>query len=339
MLVLGIESTCDETGCSVVRDGKEVLSNLISSQIPLHAKYGGVIPELASRRHVDVIADLTQQALNEANVTLEQIDLIAVAKGPGLIGALLVGIHFAKGLSLATGIPLIGVNHVEAHLYSPFMEEDVPLPALGLVVSGGHTALLLVRSIGDYQLIGETQDDAIGEAFDKVGALLQLPYPGGPQIERLAKTGNPHRYPFKAGQIKGKPYDFSFSGLKTSVLYQVKGQNASKTSPLALSENEKSDVAASFQHIAFQDIVNKSILAAKEFECQSIVAGGGVTHNHTLRRTLSESTSLPIFWPKEGLCLDNAAMIAGLGFARMQEQGSINLLSLNDLEPQPRMNF
>ncbi len=332
MLSLGIESTCDETGCAVVRNGKEVLSNLISSQIALHTKFGGVVPELASRAHVDTLPTLLQQSLDTANVTLSEIDLISVARGPGLIGALLVGIHFAKGLSLATNKPLIGVNHVEAHLYSPFMEREIPLPALGCVISGGHTALLFIEKIGKYKLIGQTQDDAIGEAFDKVASLLQLPYPGGPAIEALAKKGDPHKYLLKAGQIKGRPLDFSFSGLKTGVLYLVKGQNATKESH-TLTDIEKQDIAASFQHAALSDIVNKSLLAAKECGGHCIVIGGGVSNNLALRSYFERASSLPLFWPRSDLCLDNAAMIAGLGFSESQRRGFDSL----DLEPMPRM--
>jgi len=216
MLVLGIESTCDETGMAVVREGREILSNVVATQEDLHARYGGVVPEVACRRHADVLLPLLKKALC---VPLEKIDLIAVANGPGLIGALLIGVNFAQGLAFSTGKPLVGVNHIEAHLYSALMEADPPLPALGVVMSGGHTSLIYVEEVGKYRRIGQTQDDAIGEAFDKAAKLLGLPYPGGPHIERLAREGDPLRFPFKAGQIKGRPFDFSFSGLKTALLY------------------------------------------------------------------------------------------------------------------------
>lgn len=336
MLVLGIESTCDETGCAIVRDGKEVLANLISSQIEVHTRFGGVVPELASRRHVDVLPSLLREALDLANVSLSEIDLIAVAKGPGLIGALLVGLHFAKGLSLSTGIPLLGVNHVEAHLYASFMGADVPLPAIGCVISGGHTALLYISAIGKYQLISQTHDDAIGEAFDKVALMLQLPYPGGPQIEALAKQGDPSRYPLKAGKIKGSPLDFSFSGLKTGVLYLIKGQNGTKDSPLQISEKEKCDVAASFQLTALSDVVSKTLIAANQFECKSVVVGGGVSNNFTLRHLFEKESTLPLFWPGQGLTLDNAAMIAGLGHHEYLRTARVDTL---DLEPMPRIPF
>jgi N6-L-threonylcarbamoyladenine synthase len=220
MLVLGIETTCDETACAIVKDGHTILSNVISSQIDLHAEYGGVVPELSCRRHVDVIMSVIQQALLEASVGLEDIDLIAVAYGPGLVGALLIGLTSAKTLSLALGKPFIGVNHVEAHLYAAMMSKDLSIqfPCLGVVLSGGHTALVLIEKFGQSRLISETVDDAIGEAFDKVAKMMGLPYPGGPQIESLATQGNPEAFPFKPGKVKEMPLHFSFSGLKTAVL-------------------------------------------------------------------------------------------------------------------------
>ncbi len=243
MLVLGIESTCDETGIALVKDGKQILSNEVATQEDVHKRHGGVIPELACRRHVDVLFPLLKRALC---VPLEEIDVIAVANGPGLIGALLVGINFAQGLSLSTGKPLVGVNHIEAHLYSALMESNPPLPALGVVMSGGHTTLVLVEGVGRYRLVGQTHDDAIGEAFDKAARLLELPYPGGPHLEQLAKQGNPHRYPLRAGTIKGRPLDFSFSGLKTALLYLVKGQNRAKQAPLIISDEEKKRCGCEF---------------------------------------------------------------------------------------------
>ena len=321
MLVLGIESTCDETGFSIVRDGKEILSNVVASQEDLHKRFGGVIPELACRRHVDVLLPLLRQALTEAEVSVEEIDLIAVANGPGLMGALLIGLNFAKGLSLSLNKPLVGVNHIEAHLYSVLMATQVPLPAIGVVISGGHTALVKVENVGRYFLIGQTQDDAIGEAFDKVARLLGLPYPGGPQIEKLAEKGNSQRFHFKCGQLKGRPLDFSFSGLKTAVLYLVKGQNASKKSPLTIHEEEKADIAASFQHSAFSNLVEKILLGAKHYQCRSIILGGGVSQNAYLRSLLEKEAHCPVLWPPKGLSLDNAAMIAGLGFHTFLEKG------------------
>ena len=322
MLVLGIESTCDETGFALVRDGKKILSNVIASQEDLHQKYGGVIPELACRRHVDILLPLLKKALVHAEVQINEIDLIAVAKGPGLIGALLIGLNFAKGLALSLDRPLIGVNHIEAHLYSVLMTEDVLLPSIGVVISGGHTALVKIEGVGKYSLIGQTQDDAIGEAFDKVAKMLSLPYPGGPQIEKLAEKGDVHRYPFKGGQIKGRPFDFSFSGLKTAVLYLMKGQNASKYSTLLIKEEDKADIAASFQHTIFSSLIEKILLAAKHHQCRSILLGGGVSQNRYLRALLDIKAVCPVFWPPSGLSLDNAAMIAGLGFHTFLQKGT-----------------
>jgi len=331
MIILGIETTCDETACALVEDGKKILAHKIYSQCELHRPYKGVYPELASRRHLDVLIPLLQEMLQEAQT---DIDLIAVAKGPGLIGALLIGLNTAKTLSLAWNKPLIGVNHVEAHLYAAMMGEDeIPLPALGVVISGGHTFLVKILSIGKYELIGTTQDDAIGEAFDKVATLLGLPYPGGPAIEKLALEGDPTRYPFRAGKVKAHPWDFSFSGLKTSVLYAVKGANSKKESPLIIREEEKKHVAASFQEAALSDIVQKSLAAAREFSCQAIILGGGVSMNQRLRAMYAQAT-LPVFWPPAGLSLDNAAMIAGLGYHTFLLQGHGDTLAL---EPMTRL--
>lgn len=325
MLVLGIESTCDETGCALVCDGKEILANQIASQEEIHAPFGGVIPELACRMHIDVCTPLVHQALHCANKSIEEIDLVAVAKGPGLIGALLIGLNFAKGLALSLNKPLVGVNHIEAHLYSAMMEHTVSLPAIGVVVSGGHTSLVKIEEIGHYTLIGQTHDDAIGEAFDKVAKILGLPYPGGPQVEKLALEGNPYRYAFKSGHIKDRPFDFSFSGLKTAVLYLVKGQNGNKNSPVQIQEKEKADVAASFQHIVFSSLVQKILDSAKEYSCRSIVLGGGVSQNGYLRTMLNRESIYPVHWPSKALCLDNAAMIAGLGYHVFRKQGEDSL--------------
>lgn len=316
MIVLGIETTCDETAIAVVQDGCKILSNVVYSQSKLHAEYGGVVPELASRNHINLISSVLQQALIEAKCTLNQIDLIAVAKGPGLLGSILVGLNFAKGLALGLNKPFIGVNHVEAHLFASFIEKETPpLPALGVVISGGHTALLYIPELGRYELIGETQDDAIGETFDKVASFLGLPYPGGPAIEALAKGGNPHRFPLKAGKIKGKPFDFSFSGLKTGTLYLVKGQNALKSAALQIDESDKKDVAASFQYVAFKDILDKTRLALEKFPCKSLLFGGGVSSNMFLRELFAlQKLTIPIYFPEKKLALDNASMIAALGY-------------------------
>jgi N6-L-threonylcarbamoyladenine synthase len=333
MLVLGIESTCDETACAVVRDGRDILSNVISSQIDLHSEYGGVVPELACRRHVDVIIPILDEALAAASVQLSDIDLIAVSHGPGLIGALLIGLNTAKALSLALNIPFIGVNHIEAHLYAAYMSqiEPVTFPCLGVVLSGGHTALIHMHDIGRYTLIGETADDAVGEAFDKVAKMLDLPYPGGPQIEKLALQGDCKRYPFKSGQIKGRPLDFSLSGLKTAVLYAIKGQNQ-RNEVTYLSLSDKQDIAASFQYAALSDVVHKTVEAAKQYNCQTILFGGGVTNNQYLRKLFAETApQLTTLWPPVGLSLDNAAMVAGLGYHHYREKGQGDNITLEAL--------
>lgn len=319
MLTLGIESTCDETAAAVVRDGREILSNVIFSQAELHNQYGGVVPELASRGHVERIDWVIERALAEASCSIQAIDLIAVPYGPGLLGALLVGLNTAKGLAVGLGRPLIAVNHVEAHLYAATMGEGEPplFPSLGVVLSGGHTALVRIERIGSYELLGCTVDDAIGEAFDKVAALLDLGYPGGAAIEQLARSGDPTRYPFHAGRVKRSPLDFSFSGLKTNLLYTLKGTSGDRHAPPILPPEEYPHVAASFQEVALSDIVSKIILAVREGEYRSILLGGGVTRNQRLRQLIGEvGLPIPSFWPPLALCLDNAAMIAGLGSAR-----------------------
>lgn len=332
MLVLGIETSCDETACAIVKDGKELLSNVVESQAELHRPFGGVFPEIACRKHVDVITPVIQEALLQAAVSKEQIDLIAVTQGPGLIGALLIGLNTAKALSLAWNIPFVGVNHVEAHLYAAMMHETaIPFPALGLVISGGHTLIVKMSGPSTYEQIGTTQDDAIGEAFDKVASLLGLPYPGGPAIEQLAKQGRPGRFHFHPGKVKGRPFDFSFSGLKTSVRYAAKGNQAVKDAPLLIKEEEKADVAMSFQETALMDIVSKSLTAAQAFDCRSLICGGGVANNQRLKElfALHSNTHLPLFFPHPTLTTDNAAMIAGLGFHIFTKTGASSL----SLEP------
>lgn len=339
MLVLGIETTCDETSCAIVKDGKEILSNVVTSQIDLHAEYGGVVPELSCRRHVDVIIPVLKQTLSEAGINLDQIDLIAVAYGPGLIGALLIGVTAAKALSLAINKPFIGVNHVEAHLYAALMSQKdlVQFPCLGVVLSGGHTSLVHMHAVGAYTLLGETVDDAIGEAFDKVAKQLDLPYPGGPQIEALASQGNPRRFPLKAGRVKERPLDFSFSGLKTAVLYTLKGQNAENKGAMERSGQNVADLCASFQHAAFNDVADKVLLAAKQCGCRTLVFGGGVTNNQQLRRLVAErAPEFKALWPAGALSLDNAAMIAGLGYHTFMNKGAGDSL---ELEPMTRIPF
>lgn len=322
MKVLGIESTCDETACAVVEDGQHILGNVVASQMDLHRTYGGVVPELACRRHVDMIIPVLRDCLAQARVTIEELDLIAVARGPGLVGALLIGMNAAKTLAWTYNKPLVGVNHIEAHLYAAIMSasEPVPFPCLGVVLSGGHTAIVQIPALGDYVLVGQTVDDAIGEAFDKVARMLGLPYPGGPEIERLAKSGDAKRYAFKGGRVKGQPLDFSFSGMKTAVLYQLQAEVC-----------RPEDIAASFQEAAFQDVLAKTRKAAEQSDCRTIVFGGGVTANQRLRALFAEA--LPNFrlvWPPFALSLDNAAMIAGLGYHTFQRRGP-DALSLDVL--------
>lgn len=327
MLILGIETTCDETACSVVKDGVEILSNVISSQIDLHKEFGGVVPELACRRHIDAIAPVLQEALKLANCTLQDLDAIAVAKGPGLVGALLIGLHFAKSLAWSLNLPLIGVNHIEAHLYAAVMSQPQPeLPALGVVLSGGHTSIVSMQDIGNYRLLGETIDDAIGESFDKVAKMVALPYPGGPYIEKAAEKGAKDRFHFKAGRVKSNPLDFSFSGIKTSVLYTIRDM------PKPLSEQDICDISACFQEAVFSDVCRKIALALTQGSYKAIYLGGGVTQNKYLRAMLSEKLSTPIYWPQTNLCLDNAAMIAGLGFHKTP-------LDSYDLDPETRIPF
>jgi len=321
MIVLGIETSCDESAVSIVKDGKEILSNVIYSQTDIHKKYGGVFPELASRAHVDILIPVIEEAIQKAGSP--KIDLIAATRGPGLIGALLIGLNAAKALSIAWDIPYVGVNHIEAHLYASMMGQNVQFPSLGVVLSGGHTFMVLIKSLGDYEMIGQTVDDAMGEAFDKVAKILGLPYPGGPEVEQLAKVGNDSKIPFTAGRVKKSELDFSFSGLKTSVLYASK------------EEHSKADLAASFQKTAIYDVIKKISLVKKKFEFHQIFIGGGVSHNQRLREELKNAFDLPLFFPPPGLSMDNAAMIAGLGYHLYLKNGKDSL----DLEAKPRISL
>ncbi|MDJ0652272.1 MAG: tRNA (adenosine(37)-N6)-threonylcarbamoyltransferase complex transferase subunit TsaD [Simkaniaceae bacterium] len=325
MKVLGIETSCDETAVSIVEDGKRILINLVASQVEIHKAFGGVFPEMASRAHIDRLLPLIEEATKS-----HEIDLIAVANGPGLLGALLMGVTAAKTLAYGWNKPLVDVNHVEAHIYAAMMDVEPIFPSLGIVVSGGHTFLAKLTGVCAYAVLGTTVDDAVGEAFDKVASLLGLPYPGGPEIERVAKSGDPAKYPFKSGQVKKRPLDFSFSGLKTSVLYQVKGTNCGRKEPTIIEKSEKKHLAAGFQKAALEDILNKALKAAKTFDCKGIYLGGGVTQNGELRRLFKKSP-YPVFWPPRGLSLDNAAMIAGLGYHLYQRKDFSN-----DVQPFPR---
>ncbi|OGN65280.1 MAG: tRNA (adenosine(37)-N6)-threonylcarbamoyltransferase complex transferase subunit TsaD [Chlamydiae bacterium RIFCSPLOWO2_01_FULL_28_7] len=325
MIVLGIESTCDETSAGIVIDGKKIISNIIHSQIDIHKPFKGVFPELASRSHVDKIIPVIEESLKKACITLDDIDLIAVAGGPGLIGSILIGMNTAKALSIALNKPYISVNHVEAHLYASMMSEEKNIfPSLGVVVSGGHTMLLKIDEIGKYSIIGTTIDDAIGECFDKVASILDLPYPGGPEIEKIANFGDESKYIFKKSKIKNRDFDFSFSGLKTRILYLVKGQSAKKDSPTIIAESQKKDIAASFQKCAFEDLFEKTIKAFYKNNLKAIYFGGGVSNNNYLRKLFEKKCDIKMFWPSKGFSLDNAAMIAGLGYHKFKKNNLIS---------------
>jgi len=310
MLVLGIETSCDETAAAVVRDGKYILSGVVSSSLSEHKKHYGIIPEIASRAHVEVINYVLKEAIKKAKVKLSDIDCLAVTANPGLVGSLLVGISFAKALSLSLKKPLVEVNHLEAHLYASFLRKQAPkIPFIGLVVSGGHSSIFYVAKIGRFKLLGSTQDDAPGEAFDKVARILGLGYPGGPIIDRLAKKGNMNKVRFNCAQLPDS-FDFSFSGIKTSVLYYVRDR-WERTGVTV------SDMAASFQEAVVDILVKKSIAACKKKRIKTLVLGGGVASNSRLRYKLNNQArkeGIKLYIPSVELCLDNAAMIAGLGY-------------------------
>lgn len=340
MLILGIETSCDETAAAVVRDGRALLANVVASQVNLHAQYGGVFPEVASRQHIRDITPVITQALREANITLAQVDAIAVTRGPGLAGSLAVGLNAAKGLALGSGKPLIGVNHLEGHLYSAWLhpadapQPEPPFPLLALIVSGGHTELVLIRKHLHYQRLGSTLDDAAGEAFDKVARLLGLGYPGGPAIEHAAQTGRADAYHFPRAWLEDS-HDFSFSGLKTAVLRQVR-QLEKDVLDLPV-EN----LAASFQQAVVEVLVQKTIQAAQAHNVSAILLAGGVSANRALRETLIRSAQCPVFVPPLALCTDNAAMIAAAGSVRcahgQRDSLNIDLLpnwQISDLLPQ-----
>jgi N6-L-threonylcarbamoyladenine synthase len=319
MLVLGIESSCDETAASIVKDGRQILSSVIASQIDVHHQYGGVVPELASRMHVEAIRPVVDEALKKAGITLSDLDGVAATRGPGLIGALLVGFSFAKALAWARNIPLAGVNHLEAHIYSLFLMENPPdFPFIALVVSGGHTNTYLVTSENRFELLGRTRDDAAGEAFDKVAKLLALGYPGGPVIERIAKTGDPDTIPFPRTLLDKTSHDFSFSGLKSAVARHVHDNRITD-------EKDKAQIAASFQAAVIDVISTKLIRAATACGCKRIALTGGVSANQTLVSSVTKrakAKGIETFSPPVSLCGDNAAMIAARGSV-MIEQGQI----------------
>jgi tRNA N6-adenosine threonylcarbamoyltransferase len=312
MVVLGIETSCDETAAAVLQDGQKILSNVVYSQIALHRPYGGVVPELASRRHLDKIVPVVEEALVQAGIGLEGLQGIAVTRGPGLVGALLVGLCFAKSLSQVRQIPLVGVNHIEGHICSIFLEQPVSFPYLSLTVSGGHTSLFLVSGVGSYQILGQTRDDAAGEAFDKVAKLLNLGYPGGGIIESLALKGKAS-IPFPRAIPSRDSLDFSFSGIKTAVVNYVKGFGPASLTKEGFSTE---DIAASFQAAVVDMLIKKVLLALKKFRIDRLVLSGGVVSNGYLRRrfrSLAGEEGLELHIPSPELCTDNAAMIAWVG--------------------------
>lgn len=310
MLILGVETSCDETAASVVKDGRDILSNVVSSSIRHHKRFGGVIPEIATRHHVENIDKVIDRSLYESRVSIKDIDVIAVTQGPGLAGALLSGISCVKAMAYALGIPIVAVDHVEAHIYSSLMRKDAPdFPFVGLVISGGHTRLSLVNDFNVFITLGDTLDDAIGEAYDKVAKILGLGYPGGPIIDRLAKKGDPRAIKFTCAPVNGG-FDFSFSGIKTAVLYYV--NSAGK-----LTNTQKRDIAASFQESALKVIVRNSLKAMEKHRLKTLVVGGGVSANSRFREMIMIESALKGFdacFPPLELCSDNAAMIAGLAY-------------------------
>ncbi len=325
MLVLGIETSCDETAVSIVKDGKFILSHIVSSSLKFHKKYGGVIPEIASRIQLEIIGLVLDNALRQAKVKLRDIHLISVTQGPGLKGSLLVGICLAKALSYSLGIPLVGVNHLYAHLYAAFLKPQkqnasilhpVVFPFIGLVISGGHTSLFYVKDFNAIKLLGETLDDACGEAFDKVAKILGFGYPGGPLIEKLAKKGNPRKVSFGSIRTR-KPLDFSFSGIKTAVLYTVNKNKCFLKTRKSLTIADKKDIAAAFQETVFNTLIQKAYSACRMKQIDRLVIGGGVAANNRLREKFNQEKGhkdLKVYFAAKEFCTDNAAMVAGLGY-------------------------
>jgi len=310
MLLLAIESSCDETAAAVVRDGRQALSNVIASQVDVHARYGGVVPELASRKHLEAISVVIDEALEQAGVVLDQIEGVTVTRGPGLVGALLVGLSVAKAIAFARDLPLVGVHHIEGHILAPLLEHEIAFPYLALAVSGGHSHLYRVDGIGRYTVLGRTLDDAAGEAFDKVAKLVGLPYPGGVRIDRLAAEGNPQAIDFPRPLLHRKNFDFSFSGIKTAVLNYVKSQNG------PIEGAALQDLAASFQAAVVEVLCSKTLKAAEEEGLDRIVVAGGVACNSGLRRemtALCQKRGKDLYFPSPLLCSDNAAMLAVAG--------------------------
>jgi N6-L-threonylcarbamoyladenine synthase len=312
VLILAIETSCDETAAAVVKNGREVLSNIIFSQIELHKLYGGVVPEIASRKHIEKINQVIEEALATAEITLQDVDAIGVTYGPGLVGALLVGVAEAKAISFAAGKPLVGVHHIEGHVSANYIDnKDLKPPFLCLIVSGGHSHLVLVKDYGVYEIIGRTRDDAAGEAFDKVARAIGLGYPGGPKIDKLSKEGNKSAIPFPRAQIEGAPYDFSFSGLKSAVLNHI------NSCEMKQEEINRADIAASFQEAVIDVLVTKTMQAAKDYGMKQVAIAGGVAANSSLLESMEKAcmvNNLEFYHPSKILCTDNAAMIGAAAY-------------------------
>ena len=332
-LILSIESSCDETSAAVIENGREVLSNIIASQISTHEKYGGVVPEVASRMHIEVINGVVMEALEEAKVTLKDIDAIGVTYGPGLVGALLVGLQYAKGLAFSTKKPLIGVNHIEGHISANYIEhKDLKPPFVSLVVSGGHTFIVHVKNYGEYEVIGQTRDDAAGEAYDKVARALGLGYPGGPKIDKLAKEGNPDAIKFPKANFHEDTLDFSFSGVKSAVLNYL---NKSKMQNI---EVNKADVAASFQKAVVDVLTENALKTCKKNNINKIAIAGGVASNSALRFKLTEEAKkngIEVLFPSPILCTDNAAMIGSAAYFNFISNKTSSL----DLNAKPNLKL
>ncbi len=331
MLILGIETSCDETSAAIVKDGREIVSSIILSQDALHRPFGGVVPEIACRAHLESIIGIVNNALSDAKVPLAEIDAIAVVNTPGLIGALLIGVTAAKTLCMVLDVPLLAINHLHAHIYANNLEhENIRYPTISLVVSGGHTTLFLSESETKHTPLGWTIDDAAGEAFDKVSKILGLGYPGGPVIDKLARCGNRRAVTFPRAYLEKDSLDFSFSGLKTSVLYYYRGQDVSTSGSKVPSDQEIADIAASFQEAVVDVLIDKTVLASRMYNVRGIALGGGVAANSRLRQRLQEVSKeigIPVYCPSPKLCTDNAAMVAGLAYRKYVE-GDISLLNV-----------
>ncbi len=346
-VILGIESSCDETAAAVVEDGRHIRSSVVASQLDTHAKYGGVVPELASREHLRAIVPVVRQALEDAQLQLSDLDAIAVTAGPGLVGSLLVGVTYAKALCFARTIPLIAVNHVEGHIHSVAIDNPaISFPVVALVASGGHTHLFEVREWDQYRLLGKTRDDAAGEAYDKVAKLLGFAYPGGPIIDRLAPYGNPQAVKFTLARMKGNELDFSFSGLKTAVLRWTESHDVTEETArrkqlenptledwLAATPQPTLDLLASFQHTVIEELLRHVLAAADQIGAESVIVAGGVASNAGLRKQALETGGLAFYFPPPRLCTDNAAMIAAAALPKFQHSDFAGF----DLKAQPSL--